>query len=95
MSVNQLYKQIPLENRLCEGCGNPIQRNITIFNGKLFHYGCFKQSKAKPTHLCLDCFSYLTGKGISKVDFDGIRQKACGNCGSTNLRFLKRWRSAS
>lgn len=91
MSINRLYRQIPVEDRLCEGCGEPIQRNIATLDGKIYHYGCLKQTKAKPTHQCLNCFSYLTGKGINKVEINNIEQKACGNCGSFNLRFLRQW----
>ncbi|MFQ6076646.1 MAG: hypothetical protein ACE5Z5_11020 [Candidatus Bathyarchaeia archaeon] len=27
---------------------------------------------AKPTHLCLECWSYLTGAGLVKVDWAGL-----------------------
>lgn len=93
MSLDRVYREIPLEERVCEGCGEPIQRNVAMLDGKLYHWGCLKRSKAKPTHLCLDCWSYLTGKGLTKVDWgDGSSTKACGNCGSTNLKRLRRWR---
>jgi len=95
MSLNQLYDQIPIEDRICEGCGEPIHRNIAMLNGKLYHWGCLKQTKAKPTHLCLECFSYLTGKGIVKATVGDFTHKACGNCGSFNLKPLTRWKGRS
>ena len=66
---------------ICEGCGEPIHRNIAVFDGQLYHYGCLKRSKAKPTHLCLDCFAYLSGKGISKVTVGSVTMKHCKLCG--------------
>ena len=90
--IHRAYKQVSMEDRTCEGCGKPIIRNLAIIDGRLYHYGCMKQTKAKPTHFCLECFSYLTAKGIVKTDFDGETQRSCGNCGNPNLRRLRRWR---
>lgn len=92
MSLNQLYKKIPVEQRICEGCGESILRNIAVFDGELYHYGCLKRTKAKPTHQCIECFAYLSGKGISNVTVDGYTMKHCKQCGSPNLKPLRRWR---
>ena len=93
MSLEDVYKRIPLEERVCEGCGKTIQRNAFILDGKLYHGGCLKKTRANPTHRCLECFSLLTRKGMSRVDWgeSGRYQLACGNCGSVNLRPVKRW----
>lgn len=91
MSINQIYKEVPTDQRLCEGCGNAIQRNFALLDKRLFHFRCLKRTRAKPTHQCLDCLSYLTPKGINKVTINGFTQQACGNCGSPNLRPLRKW----
>lgn len=89
--LQEIYKQIPKENRICEACGKEIQRNVFLLDGKLYHWGCLKTTKAKPTHRCMDCWSFLTPKGIVRTDFgDGYPTQTCGNCGSENLRKLRR-----
>jgi hypothetical protein len=88
MNINILYRKIPVEERICEGCGDPIERNLAVLDGKLYHYGCLKRTRAKPVAVCLDCWSYLSGKNITKASFDGRAVRGCGECGSSNLRFL-------
>ncbi|MFQ6076039.1 MAG: hypothetical protein ACE5Z5_07895 [Candidatus Bathyarchaeia archaeon] len=64
-----------------------------MLDGRLYHWGCLRKSKAKPTYLCLDCWSYLTGAGLAKVNWgDGSSHaKVCGNCGSSNLKRLRKY----
>jgi hypothetical protein len=87
----------PIRYETCEGCGKPIIRNLARLNGKPFHYGCLKRTKAKPALYCLDCNSYLTGSKIGRAAFaEGERPwLVCGNCGSTNLKPAGRWRRPS
>jgi hypothetical protein len=92
VSIRQLYEKIPIEKRLCPFCGTPIHRNIAIINGQLCHYGCMNKAGLKPTHKCLDCYSYLTPDNIIRASFTPGQQatKTCGNCGSPNLKSLGR-----
>ena len=84
----------PLRYETCEGCGKDIIRNLARLDGKPYHFGCLKRTKAKPTHYCLDCFSYLTGSNIVRTQWDPGTKPVliCGYCGSTNLRPVKGWR---
>jgi hypothetical protein len=78
---------------LCAYCGEPILRNLARLNGATaWHYGCLKRSHAKPTHLCLNCFSYLTKAQLVRTYFeDGTSEASCGNCGSPEIKPLTRW----
>jgi len=93
MSLDQIYQRIPLAERICKGCGQPIQRNVIIFNGELYHWGCLKKTRALPTHRCQDCFGFMNAAGMVKVNFGNSPsyQRACGNCGSPHLRKIDRW----
>jgi len=90
--IRKVYKSVPVDKRICEGCGEPIIRNLAVFDGELYHYGCLKRTKAKPTHLCLNCFAYLSGKGISSVTVGGVTMKCCKMCEGSHLKPLRRWR---
>lgn len=90
-SLDKVYENIPLSDRICEGCGSEIQRNVAMLNGKLYHWGCLKKTKACPTHRCLDCWSFLTNSGMTKVGFGDETLRGCGNCGSTHLRKVDKW----
>jgi predicted RNA-binding Zn-ribbon protein involved in translation (DUF1610 family) len=94
LTPTALLVKTPIQHETCEGCGKPIIRNLARLNEKTYHYGCLKRTKAKPTHYCLDCNSYLTGSKITKVLFVQGEKPwlACGNCGSTNLKRVSRCR---
>ena len=46
-----VYKKIPLEERICPGCQNPVQRNAYVErDGEatlIWHYGCHEKRKAE------------------------------------------------
>jgi len=86
--LDRIYEEVPLEERICEGCGQRIKRNVALIDGRLFHWGCFKKTKAEPTHRCLECHILLTRKGLSKVYLGRKPMLACGSCGSTHLKTL-------
>jgi ribosomal protein S27AE len=93
ISLDNVYKEVPLEKRICVHCGLKIQRNVFILDGKLYHFGCFKKSKALPTYRCQNCYGFLTKAGLNKIDFgDGSKpQLSCSNCGSSDIKHIDRW----
>jgi len=46
VSLRYLYR-LPEEDRICPGCGKPIQRNIFRYGNDLLHYGCYRKLKAR------------------------------------------------
>ena len=84
----------PLRYETCEGCGKDIIRNLCSLDGKPYHFGCLKKTKAGPTHYCLDCYTYLTGANVVRAYYPGRSRPVltCGFCGSPNLRSSRRWR---
>jgi len=88
------YRQVPLDRRICQTCGNPIEKNIALHDGGLFHWGCLKNDErfGETRALCLDCGSHLTRSMISKAYYpDRIgAESTCGNCGSNRLQWLGR-----
>jgi len=93
--LSQIYKKVPLSERLCGklgnffqenvGCRKPVVRNAILIDGVIMHYGCFKKSYFEPTHMCNGCGSFLTPKKIVTVLFRGENFKSCGLCGSSDI----------
>lgn len=80
----------PLTREVCTGCGRPIYRNLAFFDDQPWHFGCLKKSHGRPTHQCLNCGTYLSGGDLTKAYFDDKIERSCPNCGSTDLRRLRR-----
>jgi len=83
MSLRYLYRR-PSSQRICYACDQPILRNIALYDGELYHYGCLKEEEAK-SFRCPECFSTLSGLETRWTEVDGIRTRACGNCGNPDL----------
>jgi len=88
--LSQVYRMIPLHERLCEGCSNPIERNAALLDGVLYHFGCMKRLNIHPTHMCLSCGSFLTPRKITVSWIDGEKMQTCGLCGNQDLTPLGR-----
>jgi hypothetical protein len=81
----------PVRERICEGCGREVQRNLALFDGKPYHFGCLKKTRGRPTHQCLDCGSFLTRRGIVTTYIGGgVKVRSCVHCGSPMLKPLHR-----
>jgi len=91
--LDTVYKDVPLEKRICIACGERIIRNCALLDGQLIHFGCFKKTKALPTYRCQNCYSFLTKANLNRVDFgDGSKpQLSCSNCGSQDIKHIDRW----
>lgn len=61
MSDRGLYRTIPLAQRICCFCDDPIERNlIRTKDGRLWHYGCY--NTARDLHYrCTECFAGFDG----------------------------------
>jgi len=84
--------------RVCEGCNEPIIRNLAFFEGEPWHYGELRATEkfGDAVAICQKCFSYLTNSKIVSVSYDLSRAdstRQCALCGSTHLRFLRDRRS--
>ena len=90
MSIRYYYGKIPTEKRLCNWCGKPILRNIDEHEDSLYHHGCLMNAKDAYFE-CLDCLNRFDGTFVNRVDYGDGPQFACGNCGLTRLRRIKRW----
>lgn len=86
--LSQVYRKLPAQSRICEGCNNVIQRNAALLDGVLYHYGCMKKREAQPSHMCNNCGSFLTSGKIVTVFIDGEKVRSCGLCGSTEVSWL-------
>jgi len=88
------YQQIPLDQRICPVCEKPIEKNLAIHDGILFHWGCLKNDErfGETRALCLDCGSHLSRSMISKVWYqdENKAETICGNSGSPRLHWLTR-----
>jgi hypothetical protein len=91
MSLQSISDPVKLSERICEGCGHPIIRNLASCDLKLYHYGCLKKTKAKPTHQCTNCFAYWTHGKLTTIIYDdgATREKICPACGYASLRPLR------
>lgn len=80
------------EERTCESCHQPIQRNLAQLDGFDYHYGCLKGTVqfGRAVAICQGCFSWLTDAKIVELNFQEgqvRRQRTCGVCGGQELRF--------
>jgi len=75
---------------ICEGCGQPILKNLAFLDGEPWHFGELRDEEgfARATHVCRDCCSYLTPGKVGHMMINGERWRVCGVCGSTNLKWL-------
>jgi hypothetical protein len=89
MSDRALYRSIPLLQRRCCFCEEPIQRNLLrTKDGRLWHYGCY--NIARDQHFkCNECFSNFDGTEVTWEDsetsvgeeFRPGRKAVCPHCG--------------
>lgn len=90
MSDRALYRTIPLAQRTCCYCQEPIQKNLLRSkDGRLWHYGCW--NTARDSHYeCQECYAKFDGteanwdlSDSSHGDEFGHKRKAiCPHCGA-------------
>ena len=94
MSDRDIYTKIPLAQRCCSKCQEPIERNIArTKDGRIWHYGCLMDAKDE-YHECLECFSnfdgteasFLEGQSSYNDEYRQTRKPICPHCGSSNLK---------
>ena len=83
---------VKLSERICEGCGQAIIRNLAEYDGILYHYGCLNRTRAKPDYQCENCFGYWSRGRLGTVLLDNGASKSlvCPSCGALGLRKLNR-----
>jgi hypothetical protein len=89
MSDRALYRTIPLAQRICCFCDDPIERNLLrTKDGRLWHYGCY--NTARDQHFkCNECFASFDGTEAAWEDnersvgeeFKRGKQAVCPYCG--------------
>ena len=91
MSLTKISSPVPVGERVCSGCFEPIIRNLALFDRKRFHFGCLKRSGTQPALQCLECLAYYSSRSqLARIGFpDGGFNRVCPECGSSDLRFLK------
>ena len=87
MALRYLYN-LPASKRICRACGKVIKRNIAVYKGELFHYGCLQEWRKK-RYRCLDCGAILSRLELVEGSSLGVDYLACGVCGSTRIAPLR------
>lgn len=79
-----------MTERICEGCGFPIIRNLAMYDQGLYHYGCLKRTHGKPDYQCLDCLAYWSRGRLARIEYaDDEPDFCCPECGCGDLRHLR------
>jgi hypothetical protein len=96
MTSVQIQKPVDLSERICEGCGKPVQRNLAIYDRAFFHVYCLKRTRARPDYFCMECFAYWSRGRLGTVLLDegASKELVCPSCGAIGLVHLKRNREA-
>ena len=80
MSLRYVYRKFAAKQRICTGCGRIILRNIAVYQGELWHYGCLMEAQKKK-YRCIQCGAYLSTLETSQITVGGDSARACGVCG--------------
>jgi len=88
------YVTIPVENRICIVCGEPILRNLYVDkDSNLYHYGCYASEKEK-RFKCTECSGECNGLEAPRDWSQPGAPRTCPHCGSIGtLKNLWWWRS--
>ena len=88
MALRYLYRKVPDEERKCEYCGKVIKRNIALYKGRYYHYGCLQLAREK-RYRCTRCGAILSWLEIGEADVLGKTVRGCPYCGG-KVRRIKR-----
>ena len=88
----QSWQPVKLSERICEGCGKPVLRNLAIYDLSFYHVYCLKRTRARPDYYCLECWAYWSRGRLSTVFLDegASKELVCPSCGAIGLVKLKR-----
>jgi len=91
MSLIKLGPPVPLEERICYGCLEPIIRNLALFDRHRYHFGCLKKSGAQPSLQCQECLAYYSSRSqLTRIEFpEGGSSRVCPECGSSDIKQLR------
>jgi len=80
MSLRYLYRTLAPEERICPSCGKPILRNIAVYEGDLWHYGCLQEAK-RVKWRCRSCYAQLSTLQTIRATVGDQVIRACTRCG--------------
>jgi len=82
---------VAIGERICEGCGKPVLRNLAIYDRIFYHVYCLKRTKGRPDYYCLECSAYWSRGRLTKILLDegASTEWFCPACGSGDLRSLR------